>query len=63
MSDKKTNTQGGKRANSGRLPFYSEPTTQIGFKVPISAVNDVKQAVSKVLEPLKIKRENKNKIN
>jgi hypothetical protein len=56
MSDKKTNTQGGKRANSGRLPLYTEQTIQIGFKVPISAVNDVKQAVNKVLEPLKIQR-------
>jgi hypothetical protein len=56
MIDKKTNKKGGKRLNSGRLPLYAEPTTQIGFKVPKSAANDVREAVSKVLEPLKIKR-------
>lgn len=56
MSDKKTGENRAKRPNAGRKPFYAEPTTQIGFKVPISHENEVREAVNKVLEPLKIKK-------
>jgi len=40
---------GGKRQNSGAKPKYTEPTKTIAFRVPISKIDEVKEAVNKML--------------
>ena len=50
MSKKKP-THGGKRKGSGAKPKYSEPTTTIAFRVPISKVEKIKQLVKDFLLP------------
>lgn len=43
MSKKKS---GGPRKGSGAKPKYSEPTTTIAFRVPVSKVDELKDMVN-----------------
>ena len=40
---------GGKREGAGRPKKHGEPTTTIAFRVPVSKVEQVKQAVKKLI--------------
>ena len=42
-SDKKTH--GGNRNNSGAKPKYSEPTTTISFRCPVSKIEEIKTLI------------------
>jgi hypothetical protein len=45
----KKENRGGKRANAGSKPKYSEPTKTIAFRVPESKINEVKAVVNELL--------------
>ncbi len=45
----KKENRGGKRANAGSKPKYSEPTKTIAFRVPESKINEVKEVVKVLL--------------
>ena len=40
---------GGKRKGAGRKPKYKEPTKVIGFRVPLSKINKVRETVKRCL--------------
>lgn len=42
--------RGGKRPGSGRKPKYNEPTTTIAFRVPVSKVKPVTDAVKAIIK-------------
>ena len=48
-------THGGKRKGAGRKPKYNEPTKVIGFRVPLSKINKVREAVSRCFLSHKLK--------
>ena len=41
---------GGIRKNAGRKKKYGEPTKVMTFRIPVSRVDDVRQAVKYILE-------------
>ena len=45
----KKENRGGKRANAGSKPKYSEPTKTIAFRVPISKIDEVKDVIKALL--------------
>lgn len=45
----KKENRGGKRANSGSKPKYSEPTKTVSFRVPISKIEEVKGVIKELL--------------
>lgn len=47
--------RGGLRKGAGAKPQYSEPTTTIAFRVPVSKVEEVKKTVKKMLVKYKSK--------
>ena len=49
MKTNKT-THGGHRKGAGRPPKYNEPTKYVPFRIPESKVQQVKDAVDKMLE-------------
>ena len=49
----KKSNRGGPRKGSGAKPQYSEPTTTIAFRVPVSKVGEVKKTVKKLLAKYK----------
>ena len=46
----KKETRGGTRQGSGAKPKYNEPTKTIAFRVPVSKIVEVKQAVKLMLD-------------
>jgi hypothetical protein len=45
MQKQVKSTRGGTRKGAGAKPKYSEPTTTIAFRVPVSKVERIKQLV------------------
>lgn len=56
----KKSNRGGLRKGSGAKPQYSEPTTTIAFRVPVSKVNEIRKIVKTKLNEW---RQNKIKIS
>lgn len=54
-SDKNDN-RGGAGRGQGNKPKYSEPTTTVAFRVPISKVSEIKTMVGRKLNSYKIKK-------
>ena len=52
LNPPKVKRQGGARFNSGRKPKYTEPCIKVNFKVPQSKVEEIKQAIADICEPL-----------
>ena len=42
--------RGGPRQGSGAKPKYTDKTTTIAFRVPISAITEIKESVQKILQ-------------
>ena len=49
---------GGARQGSGAKPKYSEKTTTIAFRVPISKVDEVKEIIKNKQTQWKLKKKN-----
>ena len=49
---------GGARKGSGAKPKYSEKTTTIAFRVPISKVDEVKEIIKNKQTQWKLKKKN-----
>jgi len=52
----KKENRGGKRARSGRLPKYNEPTKIVTFRVPTSHIDNIKELIRDYLQEIEQKK-------